>query len=70
MGLLISGIFTICPACSQTPASLSDKVTKAEVFPGAWSTETYLPLLKGKRVGILVNQTSTIGKTHLIDSLV
>ena len=70
MGLLISVIFTICPACSQTPASLSDKVTKAEVFPGAWSTETYLPLLKGKRVGILVNQTSTIGKTHLIDSLV
>jgi len=27
-------------------------------------------MLKGKRVGLVVNQTSTIGKTHLIDSLV
>jgi len=69
-GLLISGIFTICPACSQTPAGQSYEAAQVEVMPGAWSTETYLPMLKGKRVGLLVNQTSTIGKTHLLDSLV
>ena len=39
-------------------------------MPGAWHTEAYLPLLKGKRVGLVVNQTSTIGKTHLVDSLI
>ena len=39
-------------------------------MPGAWDTETYLPLLKGKRVGLIVNHTSTIGKTHLVDSLI
>ncbi len=36
---------------------------------GAEQTEAYLPLLKGKRVALLANQTSIIGKTHLVDSL-
>lgn len=36
---------------------------------GAEQTERYLPYLKGKRIGILGNQTSVIGKTHLVDSL-
>ncbi len=31
--------------------------------------DSYVPLLKGKRVGMVVNHTSTIGKTHLVDSL-
>lgn len=36
---------------------------------GAEQTEKYLPYLKGKRIGILGNQTTVIGKTHLVDSL-
>lgn len=36
---------------------------------GAEQTAKYLPYLKGKRIGILGNQTSVIGKTHLVDSL-
>ncbi len=36
---------------------------------GAEQTEAYLPLLKNKRIGILGNQTSVIGNTHLVDSL-
>jgi uncharacterized protein YbbC (DUF1343 family) len=40
-----------------------------EVSPGAERTELYLSLLEGKRVGIVANQTSMIGKTHLVDSL-
>jgi uncharacterized protein YbbC (DUF1343 family) len=36
---------------------------------GAEQTEKYLPYLQGKRVAILANQTSIIGKTHLVDSL-
>ena len=36
---------------------------------GAQRTETYLPLLKNKNVALLVNHTSKIGSTHLIDSL-
>nr|WP_026956507.1 DUF1343 domain-containing protein [Algoriphagus vanfongensis] len=36
---------------------------------GAEQTELYLPILKGKRVAIMANQTAIIGKTHLVDSL-
>lgn len=37
---------------------------------GAQRTESYLPLLKNKKVALLVNHTSKIGHTHLIDSLI
>jgi uncharacterized protein YbbC (DUF1343 family) len=42
-----------------------------EMKTGADQTEKYLPYLKGKRIGIVSNQTSIIGKrkTHLVDSL-
>lgn len=36
---------------------------------GAEQTDKYLSLLKGKRVGILANPTTIIGKRHLVDSL-
>lgn len=36
---------------------------------GAEQTEKYLPYLRGKRVAMMANLTSVIGKTHLVDSL-
>lgn len=42
---------------------------KPGIKTGAEQTEKYLPYLKGKRVAILANQSSVIGKTHLVDSL-
>lgn len=39
------------------------------ILPGAYQTNEYLPILKGKRVGLVVNQTSVIGTTHLVDTL-
>ena len=36
---------------------------------GAEQTERYLPLLEGKRVGILTNHTGMVGRTHLVDTL-
>jgi uncharacterized protein YbbC (DUF1343 family) len=64
-------------ACSQpVPAPQPSNVeTSIEVVAeslrlGAERTQEYLPLLKGKTVGIIANQTSTIGRTHLVDSLV
>ncbi len=41
-----------------------------EIKTGAESVNEYLPLLKGKKVAVLSNQTGIIGKTHLVDSLV
>jgi len=40
-----------------------------QIRTGAEQTEKYLPLLKGKRVAIMANPTSIIGKKHLVDSL-
>jgi uncharacterized protein YbbC (DUF1343 family) len=36
---------------------------------GADRTSVYLPILQGKRIGMVVNHTSVIGATHLVDSL-
>ena len=41
----------------------------ANIYPGAYQLNEYIPLLKGKRVGIFANQTSVIGNTHLVDTL-
>lgn len=39
------------------------------VVTGAMQIGRYLPKLEGKRVALLVNQTSTVGTTHLVDTL-
>lgn len=39
------------------------------IYPGAYNIKAYLPLLKNKNVGMVVNQTSMVGNTHLVDSL-
>ncbi|MBH0036924.1 exo-beta-N-acetylmuramidase NamZ family protein [Pseudoalteromonas sp. SWN166] len=36
---------------------------------GAQQYAKYLPQLKNKSVGLVVNQTSTVGQTHLVDAL-
>ena len=36
---------------------------------GAEQTGRYLPLLEGRRVGIMSNHTGTVGRTHLVDTL-
>ena len=50
----------------QNPQSSSLQPLKT----GAQQTNQYLPILQGKRLALIVNQTSTIGDTHLVDTLV
>ena len=62
-------------ACGQKPKAKIEKIvkteTKAESFKtGAEQTEVYLPLLKGKRIGMVVNPTSIIGEVTVVDSLI
>ncbi|MBC7914819.1 MAG: DUF1343 domain-containing protein, partial [Pyrinomonadaceae bacterium] len=42
---------------------------KGELKTAAEQTGLYLPLLRGKRIGMVLNQTSMIGKKHSVDSL-
>lgn len=41
-----------------------------QIITGAERTDQYLQLLEGKRVGIVANQSSTVGSSHLVDSLI
>ena len=41
----------------------------SKIIPAADRTSTYLPLLKGKRIGVFANHTSVVGNTHLVDFL-
>jgi uncharacterized protein YbbC (DUF1343 family) len=63
IALIASGIY--CNPQKNVAVSAGDKM----IITGAEQTGLYLPYLKGKRVAILGNQTTVIGKTHLVDSL-
>lgn len=70
--LFVAAIFAIAILAYKDPeqpvsASATDK--KDSIKTGADQTEKYLPYLKGKRVAILANQTSIIGRRHMVDSL-
>jgi uncharacterized protein YbbC (DUF1343 family) len=51
---------------NQQPAT---SIQQQRIIPAAERISVYLPLLKGKKVGIFANNTSMIGKTHLVDTL-
>jgi uncharacterized protein YbbC (DUF1343 family) len=42
---------------------------QSEVIPGAARINVYMPMLKGKKLGIFANQTSMVGDQHLVDTL-
>jgi uncharacterized protein YbbC (DUF1343 family) len=68
---LFSLLFT-APLCAQIiPRGKANlEKTDADIRTGAERTEAYLGWLKGKNVAVVANQTSMIGNTHLVDSLV
>ncbi|WP_245576734.1 exo-beta-N-acetylmuramidase NamZ family protein [Eisenibacter elegans] len=53
-------------ALQTTPDSV---VAASMVEIGAARMDLYLPLLQGKRVGLVVNHTSLVNQTHLVDTL-
>ncbi|MGB0368131.1 MAG: exo-beta-N-acetylmuramidase NamZ family protein [Flavobacteriales bacterium] len=72
--LLVLLAFSACSQPAPAPQSLavkpSTEIVAKPLRLGAECTEIYLPLLEDKTVGIIANQTSTIGTAHLVDSLV
>ncbi len=44
-------------------------IGKEQYVSAAMQLDDYLPLIEGKRVGVVGNQTSIIGETHLVDTL-
>lgn len=68
--VLILTAFTSCGSSSKKQ-SIVDNTSSIQsgIKTGADQTEKYLPLLQNKRIAVVANQTSVIGKTSLIDSL-
>ena len=44
-------------------------VDKAHYISAAMQLEEYIPLIEGRRVGVVSNQTSIVGETHMVDTL-
>jgi uncharacterized protein YbbC (DUF1343 family) len=65
----VSSSSTSANAGSAPAATAPKAKPQTSLLTGAQQTELYLPYLQGKRVAMVVNQTSTIGKTHLVDTL-
>jgi uncharacterized protein YbbC (DUF1343 family) len=51
------------------PETVQSLHAEGAIKTGAEQTEKYLSYIKGKKVGILGNPTTIIGKRHLVDSL-
>ena len=60
--MLKNRLFLIC-------VFLVTLVPAKDVIVGAQRIDQYLPQLKGKSVGMVVNQTSMVGNIHLVDTL-
>jgi uncharacterized protein YbbC (DUF1343 family) len=75
LSLILAG--TIFMACgnSQENTQIEKKTvkdalkTEEKIIPGAEQPEIYLEQLKGKRVGLVVNQSSMVKNKHLVDFL-
>ncbi|HET9430195.1 MAG TPA: DUF1343 domain-containing protein, partial [Chitinophagaceae bacterium] len=67
---LVIFIVTSCGAQTANKKSTVLPVTEdINILSGADRPEVYLPMIKGKRVGIFANQTSLAGTVHLVDAL-
>lgn len=52
------------PAAKPVPATAQET---SQVVVGAARTSEYVPLLKGKRIALLSNQTGIVGDKHVLD---
>ncbi|MBT1699163.1 DUF1343 domain-containing protein [Fulvivirgaceae bacterium PWU4] len=68
--LLLASVWFQCgntqPVLTEPPARTT---VKTSPLVGAAQLDVFLPKLKGKNVGLVVNHTALVGKTHLADTL-
>ena len=68
---LIANTLVLTLSCQPNIKTVNKSIidTNQKVITGAENTSAYFPLLLDKKVALLVNHTSVIGKTHLLDTL-
>jgi uncharacterized protein YbbC (DUF1343 family) len=58
------------PAPTQSGSPALTAAADPRILTGADQLDQYLPLLQGQSVAVFANQTSVIGNTHLVDTLI
>src|SRR5690606_3674669 len=75
LSIFWSFILISCGLCKSSNQNTHDAAVESSAtestLTGADQLSNYLPLLKGKKVGLMGNQTTIVGadKTHLVDVL-
>ncbi len=75
VGAFLSVVFILIShlSCTSSGGGRTDQLSDARIIPGADRLDLYLPLLEGKKVGLMGNQTSIVGtgtdQRHLVDVL-
>ncbi len=68
--MIIAPYWVQCSAQQVTTETKHIQLVSSDLYiSGAQNTEAYLPLLQKKKIGVVANQSSVIGTTHLVDSL-
>lgn len=62
-------LFILLSCCVLSCTAQKSSFKTQHIIPGAERLDVYLPMLKGKKLGIFANQTSMVGNTHLVDTL-
>jgi uncharacterized protein YbbC (DUF1343 family) len=63
--LLAMALFIGCQGQTVT----APNTAQPRILAGAERVNVYLPMIRGRKVGIFANQTSMVGNTHLVDTL-
>lgn len=66
LAIYIFFFLSCVPKEKENPSVVQDST----IVTGAEQIETYLALLQGKKIGLVVNQTSLVNQTHLLDTLI
>ena len=67
--ILPLALLVTAASAAQKPMALSADNEPPKILSGADRINVYMPLIKGRTVGIFANPTSMVGKTHLVDTL-
>ena len=74
IAIFLSALISACSfsqaGVSQGPVAVESPGAETQrIMPAAERIPVYLPLIKGKKVGLFANPTSVVGKVHLVDTL-
>ena len=67
MRYLLLLLFIVITSCGISKNS--DELELDNIILGSERLSEYLPLLEGKKVGIVTNHTSLVNNSHLVDTL-